>query len=152
MDINTTLKTQLNAAGSPALPTNRRALLTYTGRSRVHADSTCAHDTRRTHDNDRRARPLRGTGRRLPALLGTRRWRYRDGPWASRAPSAPCPPSDRPPARRASCSVQRKESLYHRRRAAAARRNAARAPTTIHGLGGAVLHSRTQETLPGTVS
>ena len=115
MDINTTLKTQLNAAGSPALPTNRRALLTYTGRSRVHADSTCAHDTRRTHDNDRRARPLRGTGRRLPALLGTRRWRYRDGPWASRAPSAPCPPSDRPPARRASCSAQqRKVSLYHR--------------------------------------
>ena len=69
--INSEIGTQTDAAGSPALPANRRALFTYTDRSPVHTDDTCSHDTRHTHEYDTRALALRGFGPGPPALLGT---------------------------------------------------------------------------------
>ena len=152
MDINTKLVTQINAADSPALPTNRRALFMLTARTHVCTDHTCTHDTRRTRGEDSRARPLGGSGPGLPTLSGTLHRRLHCGPCASRAPSAPCPPFGRPPARRASCSALRKGSPYRCRCAAAARRCAARAPAAIHSVEGAVLHAWAQEIPPGTVS
>ena len=65
--INSEIETQTDAAGSPALPANRRALFTYTGRSRVHTDDTCTHDTRHTEDYYMRVLALSGLGRRLAA-------------------------------------------------------------------------------------
>ena len=150
--INSEIGTQTDAAGSPALPANRRALFTYTDRSPVHTDDTCSHDTQHTEDYYMRALALSGFGWRLAALPGTLHRRLRGGPCASSAQSAPCPPFDRLPSRRASCSAKREESLRSCHRTAAARRNAARSPAAIHGVEGAVLHAWAQEILPGTVS
>ena len=83
--INSEIETQTDAAGSPALPANRRALFTYTGRSRVHTDDTCTHDTRHTEDYYMRALALRGFGPGPPALLGTLHRRHRGGSCASAA-------------------------------------------------------------------
>ena len=95
--INSEIETQTDAAGSPALPANRRALFTYTGRSRVHTDDTCTHDTRHTEDYYMRALALRGFGPGPPALLGTLHRRLRGGPCArpelERASCPPSPPS-----------------------------------------------------------
>jgi len=150
--INSEIGTQTDAAGSPALPANRRALFTYTDRSPVHTDDTCSHDTRHTEDYYMRALALSGFGWRLAPPPSTLHRPPRGASCASRAQSAPCLPFDRPPSRRSSHSAKREESLRSCHHAAAARRNAARSPVAIHGVDGAVLHSRTQESLPGTVS
>ena len=150
--INSEIETQTDAAGSPALPANRRALFTYTDRSPVHTDDTCSHDTRHTHEYDTRALALRGFGPGPPALLGTLHRRLRGGSCASRAQSAPCLPFDRPPSCHSSRSAKRKESLRSCHRAAAARRNAARTSAAILEVEGAVLQASAQKILPGTVS
>ena len=150
--INSEIETQTDAAGSPALPANRRALFTYTGRSRVHTDDTCTHDTRHTEDYYMRALALRGLGRRLAALPGTLHRPPRGASCASRAPSPPYLPIERLPSRRASCSAKREESLRSCHRTAAARRTAARTSAAILGVKGAVLCARARESWPGTVS
>jgi len=150
--INSEIGTQTDAAGSPALPASRRALFTYTDRSPVHTDDTCSHDTRHTEDYYMRALALSGFGRRLAALPSTLHQLPRGGSCASRAPSPPCLPFDRPPSRRSSRSAKRKESLRSCHRAAAARRTAARTSAALLGVKGAVLHASAQEILPGTVS
>ena len=150
--INSEIGTQTDAAGSPALPANRRALFTYTGRSRVHTDNTCAHDTRHTEDYYMRSLALRGFGWRLAALPGTLHRPPRGASCASRAPSPPCLPLGRPPSCRSSRSAKRKESLRSCHGAAAARRTAARTSAAILVMDGAVLRARARESWPYTVS